>query len=190
MKLAELHTVSETFRKHLQRIRPLLTAMPQRKQEHSQRVGRTLHRAGLGQAGVSAGLLHDYLERGGDLTTLQAHLDELDLPEHTLHIITALTHDKEEPDELAGNQPLAQIRRILPKLDPGIRDLAILTKMADRLDNLQKRARRGGIGPNYRRKSLELMHYLSSHYNGPGPYFARLAAIISKVLKIRGLSAG
>ena len=184
MKLAILHsnrlvlTLPEDFGKHFKRVAPLLSVMPKRKQKHSRRVGKQLHRLGLGKQGTYAGLLHDYLERGGDLETLKQHLGSLHLPPQVINIIQALTgadKDIPDPDESPENPSLDHLMHNLPNLDQETKNMAILVKLSDRLDNLKKRMRiRGKIANNYKRKSLDIVNFLESHYTGVPKYFRKL----------------
>lgn len=162
------------FRKARRRMRPLLVTMPKSKQKHSVRVGRELHKAKAGKIATYAGLLHDYLERGGDPETLSQHIDELGLPQKIVDVVHSLSDD-EKNVESSTNQPLEHLKWILQAVtDPDLRNIIILSKMSDRVDNLRKRARRGKIGRRYAAKSEELMQYLASHYTGEERPFKRL----------------
>jgi len=200
MKLAFLHSdvLWEGFRYHADRAEPLLATMPRRKRRHSKRVGKDLDKSGAGDEGVYAGLLHDYLERGGDLETLQQHIDDLGLPPKVVRIILALTADDIEPDEGEANQVLAHLKSELPKLDQDIRNIAVLAKMADRLDNMRGKARRKKTRPkknrqkkvpsHYRRKSIDIIRYLASHYSGDPEPFNYFVKEIQKLIKPKALA--
>jgi (p)ppGpp synthase/HD superfamily hydrolase len=194
MKLSLIYSdlLRESFKARLRAANPLMAVMPRYKQKHSARVGQSLHKAGVPEEGIFIGLLHDYLERGGDLDTLQQHLGDLGLPARTVQIIQSLTNpDKSEPDESEGNATLAHLQHVIPNLDEDTRNITILAKMADRLDNLRRRVKKKrGITRQYQRKSLEIIQYLASFYEGPSRYFAYLANSIAKLLGVRGFSYG
>jgi hypothetical protein len=189
MKLSLLSNdaVEEGIGKHLSHTSSLLSVMPRQKRIHSHRVAKSLHRAGVGHEGIYIGLLHDYLERGGDLETLQRHLDELNLPPRIAHVVQALTGQEKsipDPDYSPDNAALAHLYHSLPGLDQDTKNIAVLAKMADRLDNLKKRLRRNGkIHPTYIQKSIHLIRFLGSHYDGPPPWFSKLSKKIANILQ-------
>lgn len=188
MKLSILNgqLFGEDFRKHFKRVAPLLSVMPKRKQRHSRRVGKRLHRLGLGKGGTYAGLLHDYLERGGDEETLRQHVQDLGLPPNVVNIVLALTGaDKEipDPDDSPENPSLEHLTHSIPQLDPDLKNLTILVKLSDRLDNLKKRLRqKGRVSPQYQRKSRDIVNFLASHYTGKPKHFRKLQAKIEATM--------
>lgn len=168
------------------RMEPLLQTMPKAKIKHSKRVAKTLNKAKAGKIGVYAGLLHDYLERGGDLSTLSQHIDELKLPSEIIKAVHALSDD-EKSAEANGNQPLIHLQSILQSVeDEELRNIIILAKLSDRLDNLDKRAKRGKIGVRYQKKSLELIDWLRSNYTGKPKPMKKMIQDISKLLPTTG----
>lgn len=158
----------------IQKIGPLLKTLPKRKRKHSHRVARTLHKVGVGKIGVYAGLLHDYLERGGDVETLSTHVGELGLPAEILVAVQSLSND-EKYAEAHPNQPLVHLQNVLGSIsDVDLKNIVILIKLSDRLDNLKQRYRRGKIGNNYRRKSAELVQWLAAQYVGKPGFMKKL----------------
>tara|TARA_R110000868_G_scaffold118613_5_gene314552 strand:- start:866 stop:1432 length:567 start_codon:yes stop_codon:yes gene_type:complete len=161
---------------------PLLQIMPKAKIKHSKRVAKELNKAKAGKIGVYAGLLHDYLERGGDLYTLSQHIDELKLPPQIIQAVHALSAD-EENVKTQPNQPLSHIQAVLQGIDDdGLRNIVILAKLSDRLDNLKKRGKRGKIGVKYRAKSLDLINWLSHNYTGKSKPLHIMLKAIDKLL--------
>ncbi len=163
-------------------VRRLLGILPKHKQKHSIRVGKSLHKAGVGKVGIYAGLLHDYLERGGDIQTLTTHLGELNLPPQTLSIIKSLSSD----EKFSGreNEPLHHLRQVFAAIrDQDLKNLICLIKIADRNDNLEKRiARAGKIGRNYKQKSLELYGFLRNYYTGEPKPFRKLTKRFERLM--------
>jgi (p)ppGpp synthase/HD superfamily hydrolase len=162
-------------------MQPLLQTIPKGKIKHSKRVAKSLHKAGVGKVGVYAGLLHDYFERGGDVHTLSQHIDELNLPQRIINVVHALSND--EQAEESSNQPLTHLKAVLQGVeDEGLRNIIILAKLSDRLDNLAKRARRGKISKKYRLKSLELVNWLRYNYTGEEEPIRNLLQEIFEIL--------
>lgn len=160
--------------KAIRKMGPLLKTMPKKKQKHSKRVAKNLHKAGVGKSGVYAGLLHDYLERGGNILTLAQHINNLGLPQKIVNIVQNLSDDEKFADA-HPNRPLAHLQEVLPAIDDDdIKNLVILAKLSDRLDNLKKRLRKGKIGKNYRRKSADLVRWLVSQYTGESNPLSKL----------------
>lgn len=173
-----LRIISELrFGKATKQVRDLLATMSAQKRKHSKRVGKMLHQAGVGKVGTYAGLLHDYIERGGDIRQLISHAGQYGLPARVIEIVRALSVDEKNADTIVPNtqnQPLVHLQNVLPELDYRMRNIVILAKMADRIDNLAKRAKRGHISGSYRIKSNELLAYLRSQYNGKPKPFRKL----------------
>jgi hypothetical protein len=149
--------------------------MPQGKVKHSARVARTVFNAvadaqdqklvNKGRfadldshkwTAVMAAIFHDYLERGGDHSVL----NQLNLSPDSISVINALTSDKGEED------PLTHMQEVLPQLNQKLRNIVILIKLSDRIDNLRRRMGAGGIGWKYLAKSSSLMNYLFRAYSG------------------------
>lgn len=143
--------------------------MPKRKRNHSERVTQGVHSLFTTRDApldmnqwttVTAALFHDYLERGGDHTVLT----KLGVTPETIQVINALTSDKND------NDPLEHLQGVLPTLDSNLKNMVILIKLSDRLDNLSQRADRGGIGRQYMNKSNELVKWLFQQYTG-NPFY-------------------
>lgn len=143
------------YGKAIRQMQPLLGVMPQYKIDHSIRVGRRLHKAGAGKRGAYAGLLHDYLERGGDIETLSQHIGDLGLPQEIARAVHALSSED-------GVDPLAHMQEVLPTIkDDDLRNLIILCKISDRLDKIRQRT-----SGKFQKKSRKLISYLASKYTG------------------------
>lgn len=161
---------------------PLLDVMPKSKRKHSRRVAKSLKRAGAGRIGVYAGLLHDYLENGGDILTLSQHIEELSLPKEIVDIVHILSSDEDVAED-HSNQPLAHLSQILSQIsDQGLKNIVILAKLSDRLDNLTKRANRGKISKKYKLKSYELIEWLKLNYTGKSKPFNKLMRAINDIM--------
>lgn len=162
------------------RVDPLLSVLPKHKQKHSKRVGKSLEKAGAGKVATYAGLLHDYLERGGDIETLSDHIDELGLPKRIVLAVQALSQD-ESVDAGAANQPLMHLKQVLGKIkNEDLRNIVILAKLADRIDNLRRRL--PAIPKQYRKKSEELIEYLIEKYTGKGKPLRKLIRKYAEVM--------
>jgi len=83
------------------------------------------------------------------------------------------------------NEPLRHLESIVQALDDqDLIDIVLLTKLADRVDNLTKRARGGRkIGRGYCDKSWELFRYIRQYYKGENKPFRRLSQRMTKLLK-------
>lgn len=181
-----LNSINEVdVNKAINRVSPLLDVMPKHKRKHSKRVAKALHKAGVGKIGVYSGLLHDYLERGGSLFELMQHINELGLPQQIVNIVMSLSDD-EDNAEILPNQPLAHLQQTLGRIeDQDIKNIIILAKLSDRLDNLKKRAKKGKIGKNYLSKSSDLIQWLSDQYTGKKKPFKKLTHMFEKLGLIR-----
>jgi hypothetical protein len=165
-------------------VKPMLGVMPPAKQKHSLRVAKTLNSVGAGKVGIYAGAYHDYIERGGNVEDLTAHLDELGLSKEILTVVQSLSSD-EKHAEGKGNQPLEHIKQVLNAIqDQKTRDTIILVKIADRLDNLKKRIKTDGrIGRGYLNKSKQLLDYLQAMYTGKPKPFQKLLRKYYEILQ-------
>lgn len=171
----------------ISRMMPLLQNMPKSKIKHSKRVAKTLNKAGVNKIGVYAGLLHDYLERGGNIYTLSDHINELGLPPAIVKITTALSSDEKNAENNA-NEPLVHLQNVLKHIeDEELKNVIILIKLSDRLDNLTKRTKRGSISLKYRLKSLELVDWLRYNYTGDDKPLNQLMSKIVKMLPTAGV---
>ena len=176
------HIAELDLKRAIARMGPLLQIMPKAKIKHSKRVAKTLNKAKVGKIGVYAGLLHDYLERGGDLYTLSQHIDELELPPQIIKAVHALSDDEKNVDG-QPNQPLAHLQAVLQGItDDDLRNIIILAKLSDRLDNLKKRTKRGKVGSKYRAKSLDLIGWLRHNYTGKPKSLNKMLRAVEKFL--------
>jgi len=161
----------------------LRDVMPKGKVQHSLRVGSSAARIGLDAHTVNAAILHDFIERGGNLNVL---VDHLGLSPKTVAVIRYLSSEEKNVGESGGNEPLEHIRQVLasPTMDADTSNVVILIKIADRLDNLKKRVNAGGVGKGYLQKSKDLITFLFQSYTGD----AKPILILRKRLKNLGLS--
>lgn len=167
-------------------MQPLLKSMPKKKIKHSTNVGKTLHKSNVGKIGIYAGLLHDYLERGGSIETLTNHINDLGLPESIINIVQSLSSDEKNitNDNSQQNEPLNHLKSVISNIaDQDIINIIVLVKLSDRIDNLTKRKSEGKIGNNYLRKSIELYNYLKSVYSGENKPFKKLSNKFAAILK-------
>ena len=172
-----LHLIVELkFSKAIERMAPLLATMPRGKAKHSIRAAKNVHKAGGGKRAVYTTILHDFIERGGDINHLSDHIEELGLPKDIVLAVHSLSSDEKTESNTLENEPLLHLQSILPAInEKEIRDIIIIAKMGDRIDNLKKRIRKfGKIGKNYKRKSIELLDFLVSNYTGKAKLFDRL----------------
>lgn len=168
--------------KAIAKVGPLLQVLPKGKQKHSKRVAKSLNKAKVNKIGVYAGLLHDYLERGGDLYTLTQHIDELGLPPQIVAVVRSLSQDENAEEGTDINQPLSHLQAVLQQIgDEEIKNIIILAKLSDRLDNLHKRLRRGKLGKKYVAKSKDLIQWLSDQYTGKPKSFRKILNLYREV---------
>lgn len=160
--------------------RNALNIMPKSKQKHSIRVTKQVHNLfGNNEldtdqwTAVTAAIFHDFLERGGDHSVLQ----KLGLSSQTIQVINALTADKNDGD------PLEHLQTVLPRLDENLRNIVILIKISDRIDNLSRRS--PNVGRNYMERSSTLVNWLFQQYTGEPEYLF----ILRKRLKQLGVKA-
>jgi hypothetical protein len=69
-----------------------------------------------------------------------------------------------------------------PSLDQHDKDIAIIVKCADRIDNLKKRLREKKLTPNYRAASLKLFNTLTTAYRGDHEVLSHVKQKIAKVI--------
>ena len=161
-------------------LKDALAFMPKKKVQHSLRVGATAAKAGLPNEDVEAAILHDYIERGGDLS----QLDRLKLNPKTLRIIRMLSLTEKTP----GADDTADVQRHIeemlhdPSLDQHDKNIAIIVKCADRIDNLKKRLREKKLTPDYRSASLKLFNTLTTTYRGDHRVLSHVKQKIAKVM--------
>lgn len=180
MKLSHINEVS--ISRAAGRMQPLLRTMPRSKRKHSKRVAHSLKKAGANETAIYAGLLHDYLERGGDVYSLHDHIDELGLPIKIISLVNVLSDDEKQSED-NSNQPLAHMQSILRDIaDEDLKNMIILIKLSDRLDNLNKRVKKGKLGKKYIIKSIELVDWLKGQYTGKNKPLKKLIAAINELV--------
>ena len=184
MKLSDIHRIQPLlelrFRKATNKVSNLLDELPKKKQEHSIRVAKHLHEIGADDASIYAGLTHDYLERGGTPKYLAKQVKKKDLPDEVIPVVHGMSQEEEIDAE---NEPLEHIKQTLATADDEHKNIIVVTKIADRIDNLRKRmAEDGKIGKKYLKKSVDLVQYLVSQYTGRNKLMKRLLAAFEEVV--------
>jgi hypothetical protein len=130
--------------------------MGKEKRKHSIGVGQEIAQLGLSPDAQNAAYFHDYVERGGDVRTL---IGKLKLSPLSIKIIKMLT---------GTGDPLQHMMKVLydPDIDDETKNLAILVKIADRINNLDRRTEEGKLTKKYLEKSRELLIELFKWYSG------------------------
>jgi (p)ppGpp synthase/HD superfamily hydrolase len=168
-------------------MRPLLSVMPQGKQDHSKRVAKRLHNAGASRLTTITALTHDYLERGGNIHDLVDHLKKHNYPTQVAKIVQVLSSDEKnqaDPDDSPSNPPLEHLKAATNALDSETCSIAALIKISDRLDNVIKRLRKDGrLAKQYRQKSIDIATYCSDIYNDDPEPFSILYSRLMKLLR-------
>lgn len=100
-------------------------------------------------------LFHDYLERGGDIKVLESILDP-----KSIALVKMLTLGSE--DDL-----IPHMDSVLCKTDDEeLKNFLILIKLVDRKDNYTKRVRTNTLTKKYKKKTKDLVRFLTSRYTG------------------------
>jgi (p)ppGpp synthase/HD superfamily hydrolase len=173
------HLKTRLGKKTVNTFKAALSFMPPKKVDHSLRVGRTVSKAGLDDDAVHAAILHDYIERGGDLNQLQ----NLGISNKTMRIIQMLSVDEKTPG-LDDNEVVYQhMLHALDDLDTDLesKNIAIVVKASDRLDNLGKRVLANKLTPAYYMASRRLFDLLFSRYTGNRDVLAHIKKKLSKL---------
>lgn len=162
-----LSLIAEGYKSSVRKLQPIIHDLPASKQKHSKRVAKNLHNIGVGSTGIHAGLTHDYLEAGGNLEKLIKYLEKCGNSERIIEIVSTLSNDEKQDQDTNDNYPLVHLKSVLSKVsDNKTKNLVVLVKLSDRLDNLEKRVRKDRLSKNYRRKSIELVRFCQLHYTG------------------------
>jgi (p)ppGpp synthase/HD superfamily hydrolase len=153
--------------------------MPKKKVKHSLRVGATAAQAGLSPEDVEAAILHDYIERGGD----PAKLDKLHIAPRARRIIDMLSITEKTPgaDDTADVQHHIEQMLADPAISPHDKNIAIIVKSADRIDNLRKRIKQNKLTPQYAEASLRLLQTLAQAFTGDPAQMAHIRREITKL---------
>jgi len=138
------------------------TGMSQDKQDHARRVEKRVKFAGGDEEARRAALLHDLIERGGDIETAKRLFN---LSDRTVNIVRHLSNMEALEQENTPNVPLAHIQMILnsQEIPDDEKQVVAVIKIADRLDNLMRRIL-GGVGKNYSIKSADLLRWVFNFY--------------------------
>jgi hypothetical protein len=144
----------------------LASSMPPSKVAHSMRAGKSVAKAGVNDQDVlSAAILHDYLERGGNPDEV---IQRLGISPRALKLMQLMTVAEKTPgldDNSAVYQHMQQVIGD-PQLDQETKNYLILIKASDRLDNIRKRFIKGTLDKIYYNASVKLLHFLFSSYQG------------------------
>jgi len=130
--------------------------MGKEKRKHSLEVGKEISKLGLSADAQNAAYFHDYIERGGDVRRL---IGKLQLSPLSIKIIEMLT---------GTGDPLKHMMKVLydPNIDDETKNLAILVKIADRINNIDRRTDEGRLTKEYLEKSKALLEELFRWYGG------------------------
>lgn len=162
-----------------------LSFMPKDKVFHSLRVGGTARKLGLDKEQVAAAILHDYIERGGDLAALSA-LKHLGVSDHAIRVIRLLSVEEKTPGADDNQVVYDHIRKMLndPGIDDTTKNICIIIKCSDRLDNLRKRVRRGELTDGYYQASLRLLNLLMKNYQGDNKWVSYIHTKLAQIEEI------
>ncbi|OGL63257.1 hypothetical protein A3E97_03895 [Candidatus Uhrbacteria bacterium RIFCSPHIGHO2_12_FULL_47_12] len=139
--------------------KPLFKGLSPEKRVHARNVSLRVARMLPEHQVILGALLHDTQEQiPKEYLALKK-----ELPQTVADLVDALSEDASHV-EGEENAPFAHLKAVLPTLSSEFRNRVILIKLADRLDNLQKRRQDGKIPKGYRKKSKELIAYLESEF--------------------------
>jgi (p)ppGpp synthase/HD superfamily hydrolase len=162
----------------------VLAFMPPKKVDHSLRVGATAAKSGLDTEAVEAAILHDYIERGGDLTKLS----QLQVSDKAIRIIKLLSIDEKTPGLDDTQEVQHHIEQMLANtaIDDHDKNVAIIIKCADRIDNLKKRIKKQNLEPAYAAASRNLFNTLINAYTGDPELVQHVKRKIAKLTAALG----
>lgn len=177
--MRETHLKDRLGKKTVKDFRQVLAFMPPKKVNHSLRVGRTVSKSGMDDEAVHAAILHDYIERGGDLNQLMS----LGISNKTLRIIQMLSVEEKVPGANDNEHVYRHMLQTLDDLDIDLetKNIAIVVKASDRLDNLTKRVKAGNLNPGYYMASRRLLQLLFSRYTGDRDVLAHIKKKLAKL---------
>lgn len=175
----ESHLKERLGKNTVKTFRNALSFMPPKKVDHSLRVGKTVSKAGMDDEAVHAAILHDYIERGGDINKLMG----LGISEKTLRIIHMLSVEEKVPGMDDNEHVYHHMLKTLDDLsiDLETKNIAIVVKASDRLDNLNKRVKAGKLMPAYYMASQRLLALLFSRYTGNRDVLAHIKKKLAKL---------
>jgi predicted HD phosphohydrolase len=164
ISMQENHLHDRFGKKTVNRFRDALSFMPQSKIDHSLRVGKTVSKSGLDDDAVHAAILHDYIERGGDVFKLK----DLGISDQAMRVIQMLSVDEKNSGVEDNMQVYDHMQQVLDDLsiDLHSKNIAIIIKASDRMDNLQKRIKAHKLSSSYYLASKRLFSLLFSRYTG------------------------
>lgn len=150
----KLHRYRKFYEKYILEIDPIKRVLGNKKFKHSKRVANRVVKLDDREDLYQAAFYHDFLERGGQIESIQNELSP-----YSLELIMALS--KEE-----GQDTLEVLKKSIQGQDDGfIRDV-FLIKLVDRADNLAKKYQDGDLGKKYLQRSRDLITYIHHHYPG------------------------
>lgn len=153
--------------------------MPGKKVKHSMRVGATAAKAGLDPEGIEAAILHDYIERGGDMGALK----NLQISPRAMRVIQMLSISEKTPGMDDTQEVQHHVEQMLrdPNIDPHEKDIAIIVKCSDRIDNVTKRIKAQKLNPQYAAASRLLFQTLLGSYKGDPSLLQHIKKKIGKL---------
>lgn len=177
--MQESHLKERLGKKTVKSFRNAMSFMPNHKVKHSLRVGTTVSKAGLDDDAVHAAILHDYIERGGDVSKLQ----ELGISNQAMRIIQMLSVEDKTLGIEDNEQVYHHMLKILDDLsiDLDTKNIAIIVKASDRLDNIGKRIKTNSLSPAYYMASRRLFDLLFSRYTGNRDVLAHVKNKLAKL---------
>jgi (p)ppGpp synthase/HD superfamily hydrolase len=166
-------------KKKLKQFRNVLSFMPQHKVDHSLRVGATAAKSGLNQEEVLVAILHDYIERGGELS----ELNNLGVSPRTIKIMKMLSIGEKTPGADDTTEVQHHIEEMLNdnSIDEHDKNVAIIVKCADRIDNLKKRIKKRKLSNGYAAASTKLLNTLLASYTGDPELLLHIKNKINKL---------
>lgn len=151
-----------------------LGIMPKDKIKHSIRVSDRLVDFDVDKDVILGALFHDYIERGGDV-------DSLDLSEDTKDIIRFLSSFDDKFSD-SDNEPLEHLIHVFGRIqNQGLKNKLVLIKVSDRIDNLNRRGK--SVSKKYLNKSIDLLRFLMANYTGSVDLGELLMALNRKLKK-------
>lgn len=141
--------------------KPIKKVLSKNKLKHSKRVANNTSYMIYSEDVYNAALYHDFLEKGGSDTILKTIVSE-----YSYELIQALSHsDNESVIKALKN-------KLIGKSEKFINDIIII-KLADRADNLKRRANDRSLNKEYIKKSIKLIQYLYDSYTGDSPNISK-----------------
>ena len=135
-----------------------LKIMPVGKQRHSMRVSSNLVDLGVVDRDVVLGaLFHDYIERGGDIDSLDISTTSKDM----IKFLSVFDNQTSDTD----NAPLEHLVSVFGNIsNESLKNQLVMIKVSDRIDNLKRREK--SVSKRYLNKSIDMIKFLMGNYTG------------------------